>query len=455
MKPNNAWGIFLKAPLTLWVAASLIFFLSRLLPATFAPKGMEEVDTNTFGGARAEAVEDAKQSFIRKQGLHLPLFYVSLTHQSLEDDLLQSVPEPDRYWLKKAAYWHGTSNAFTFYRQWESHVRTMPLKEKQKLLTTLSYWAKSPNQEQRTKALQEVNHAITNSGSTLNKSSLQSAWAILIQQQGPLGNFLPAFRWHGTSNQYHLWASQVLRGDLGFSTRDYQPVGQKIAMALPVTLFIGVGGFVLATALSFLLATVLSLSAKAMLKASLRKFLYLLDSFPAFLLALGLLALFLKWGGNWDPISAGQTPTIISFMENLFSSALGAALVCTLLLLVPYLTLQFHQSLEEEKNKLYFRTALAKGLSARQSLVRHLLPNAFPPMLTLMSEVFLALIAGILVVEITFSLPGLGNLLTQSILTADYPVVIGLILLLLVIRMVVVWLAEACIIFLDPRARQI
>ncbi len=99
------------------------------------------------------------------------------------------------------------------------------------------------------------------------------------------------------------------------------------------------------------------------------------------------------------------------------------------------------------------RTARAKGLSARAALWRHALPNAMPPILTILGLQFANLVAGAVVVENVFVLPGLGRLIVQSIANRDVLVVencvMGLAAFVIAIN-AVVDLASAAI---DPRLR--
>jgi peptide/nickel transport system permease protein len=102
----------------------------------------------------------------------------------------------------------------------------------------------------------------------------------------------------------------------------------------------------------------------------------------------------------------------------------------------------------------YIRTARAKGLSARATLWRHALPNALTPILTIMGLQFANLIAGAIIVENVFTLPGIGRLVFQSIANRDLLVVEDCVMLLAAIVIGVNFLVDIACAAIDPRLRR-
>jgi peptide/nickel transport system permease protein len=98
-------------------------------------------------------------------------------------------------------------------------------------------------------------------------------------------------------------------------------------------------------------------------------------------------------------------------------------------------------------------TARAKGLPARVVLRRHVLRNAVLPLITLFTGFLPSLISGAVVVEVIFALPGTGRLLADSVLARDYPVVLGLVLLLATLKAAAHVLADVLYFAADPRTR--
>jgi peptide/nickel transport system permease protein len=101
----------------------------------------------------------------------------------------------------------------------------------------------------------------------------------------------------------------------------------------------------------------------------------------------------------------------------------------------------------------FVRTALAKGLTRRQALLRHVLGNAMVPVLTVMGLQFANLIAGTIVVENVFVLPGLGRLVFQAIANRDLVVVRDVVMLLAALVVTVNLLVDLAAAWVDPRLR--
>ncbi len=99
----------------------------------------------------------------------------------------------------------------------------------------------------------------------------------------------------------------------------------------------------------------------------------------------------------------------------------------------------------------YVSHARAKGLPEWRVLLRHVLPNAFAPTLTLIGLVLGNLLGGIAVLETVFTLPGLGRLLVDSILARDYPVVQGIMIFIALVYVFINLCVDLCYPFFDPR----
>ena len=101
----------------------------------------------------------------------------------------------------------------------------------------------------------------------------------------------------------------------------------------------------------------------------------------------------------------------------------------------------------------YIRTARAKGLPGRQVVLKHALANALIPITTIIGIIVSLLISGSVVIEMLFSIPGIGQLLTQAVLNRDYPMVQGGLLLTTVFLVLVNIFVDILYAFLDPRVR--
>lgn len=264
---------------------------------------------------------------------------------------------------------------------------------------------------------------------------------------------VPRWRWNGAHNQYHQWLSGLLHGDLGRSYRTEEPVSALLAGALLVTLPLTCLAALLTIGLSVLLG--LWLASRPGLHWVLTG-LYALDSLPIFVVALLLLLLLA------NPDFLAVFPTYGLGMEE-EGNSIGTLLSKPAFLVLPLAslvmaaltepTLQLINALHHEAGLPYTQTARAKGLLERQVFRRHALRNALLPIFTLFTELIPNLLAGAVVVELIFALPGLGRLLADAAATHDYPVVLGGILVVLVARLLTLTLADWLHQQADPRLR--
>ena len=121
--------------------------------------------------------------------------------------------------------------------------------------------------------------------------------------------------------------------------------------------------------------------------------------------------------------------------------------------MLPSLALPLEAALRHELSTDYATTARAKGLPIGQVLRRHALPNALLPLLTTLTELLPALVAGTVVVEVVFALPGSGRLLAEAAAAHDYPVVVAGVLLAAAARLLGLVLADVLYFLTDPRLR--
>ena len=264
------------------------------------------------------------------------------------------------------------------------------------------------------------------------------------------------WQWQGIPNQYHSWLLRMTQGDLGTSLGSREPVGAQLWQALAYTLPL-VGSTLLIT---LLLAWQLAeqLAARAWWQPMVQAALTGLQALPLFAIALALLLLLanpevVAW---FPPYGLGQrTPADVGWGAWLVAYAYHALLPILSLLLsvLPAVTLQLAGALRDELAQPYISTAYAKGLSLPQVIRRHALRNALLPSLTQLTDLLPTLVAGTLVVEVVFALPGMGRLLVQAATTRDYPLLVGGVLLIGTARLLALLLADVLYGWADPRIR--
>ena len=260
--------------------------------------------------------------------------------------------------------------------------------------------------------------------------------------------------WRGWHNQYHQWLRALGRGNLGTSFRTGAPVTQRLARALAFTLPLTATAAGLAVAAALALAMRLAVGPSWQLPV--RMGLVTLQALPLFVVAMGLLVLLanpdmLDWFPANDTAAANAEFSLVHPLHTLLRLVLP---VITLVLnALPELTLQLEAALRHELQQPYVLTARAKGLAEPAIVRRHAFRNALLPTLAQLAELLPALVAGAVVVEVVFALPGMGRLLAEAAATRDYPVLVGGVLLVGTARLLSLLLADLSYSWANPRIR--
>jgi peptide/nickel transport system permease protein len=251
-------------------------------------------------------------------------------------------------------------------------------------------------------------------------------------------------------HQYFYWLGGVLQGDLGISLRTNQPVTQLIADKLPVTIQLAIMSMIFAFAIGIpmgilsavkkgtpldYIANVVALSGLSIPNFWLGIMLILLVSVQWRLLpASGYESFFV------DPVRSLQTMIMPAFV-------LGTALAATLMRHTRSAMLGV---LQQD----YVRTARAKGLSERIVILKHTFRNAVLPIVTLSALLFGELLAGAVLTEQIFTIPGFGKLIVDAVFNRDYAVVQGVVLCTAVGFIVMNLIADVLYVVLNPRMRE-
>ncbi len=247
--------------------------------------------------------------------------------------------------------------------------------------------------------------------------------------------------------QYGLWLGQALHGNLGESIQLQQPVTQAILQRLPVTAELGIIALIVSVALAIPLGVVAATRRNTPIDWYINVLSLVGTAIPNFVLGL-LLILFLAVVIRPFP-PGGYVPFTQDPMGNLRDMVLPVITLATGA--VAGNMRQIRASMIEVLSQDYIRTARAKGLSRNRVYYIHALRNALLPMLTIVGLQAGAILSGAFVIESIFLWPGVGLLAIQSILSKDYPVVQGVVLLSALSYMLVNLLVDVSYGALDPR----
>lgn len=255
--------------------------------------------------------------------------------------------------------------------------------------------------------------------------------------------------------QLATYVGNVLRGDLGHSYVQKQPVLRVILARVPATLLLLVSALAFATTLGIVLGAESGRRAGSVVDVIIRGVTLLGYCAPAFWLGQVLLLLFTARLG-WFPAQG---------MVNARAEYQGVAHVLDVVhhLVLPALTLGIFQlalitrltraGVREALAEEYTRTALAKGLARRSVLYSHALPNALLPVVTVVGSHVGTLLTGAVLTEIVFAWPGLGRLLYDATLSRDYPLLMAMFIVTTVMVVVANIATDLVYTLLDPRVR--
>ncbi len=241
--------------------------------------------------------------------------------------------------------------------------------------------------------------------------------------------------------QYGRFVTRALQGDFGTSVRTGAPVGREILDRLPHTMILAAGGVALAVLLGLLVGTASALSRHVFVDRLLTAASLIAASTPSYWLALMLMLLF-SLALGWLPAIGVGTPLhyVLPCLALGLQSA-GAVARMTRASVLEVLTQDF------------LRAARAKGLPFRRVLLAHGLRNALLPVLSLVGLRIGGLLAGTVLVESVFAVPGVGRMMADAVVARDFPMVQGGVLVVAAMVVAVNGLTDVVAGLLDPRVR--
>lgn len=263
-----------------------------------------------------------------------------------------------------------------------------------------------------------------------------------LQQQLGLDQPLPL--------RYLHWLAGVLQGDLGQSITYGVPVTGLVLERLKVTVPLALMAIVLSIAIALPLGVHAARNRNRTFDVVAGMFSYVSIAVPGFWVGLLLIILFstlLGWmpAGGFPGGQAGIAASLQALVMPAVALALSQAGV---------LTRVSRSAVLEVLNEDYVRTARAKGLSEAATIWRHAVPNALVPVVTMIGLQFTFLIAGTVLVENVFNLPGLGRLAYQALTQRDIIVMQSVIMFFCALVIIMNFLVDLAYLFLDPRLRE-
>ncbi len=276
----------------------------------------------------------------------------------------------------------------------------------------------------------------------------------------PVSNwhFLPSITWNGWENQYHLWITSWIRGSGGNSFADLQPVGKKILKALKWTLVLNIISILLTYILALPLGVLGAYYRDSKLDKILTVTLLSWFSIPGFWMAT-MAIVFLTTPEYGLDLFPTMGPGYIDSNMNWWTILkirmhhLTLPIICLTYGSLAFTARQMRQSMVNELDKTYIKLAKTKGLTEWQIVIRHALPNAIFPILTMFGGILPSLLAGSVVIEYIFNIPGMGKLMVDAIFGRDWPVVNSVLMMAAFLTMLGILVSDLLYYWVDPRVK--
>ena len=249
--------------------------------------------------------------------------------------------------------------------------------------------------------------------------------------------------------QLGIWFRDIFRGDLGRSILSKHEVSELIVQRVVPTLSLAVLTEIFALVVAIPLGVLAAWKANSWIDRAVMVFATLGFSIPVFWLGFILIFFFAVKIPLFP--AAGYIAPSEDFFAYLHRLALPS--LATGVIIMALITRMTRATVLETLREDYVRTARSKGLSEETVLIRHALRNAALPIITVIGLGVAALLSGLVVTESVFGIPGLGRLLLNAIVSRDYPIIQGTILIISVVYVIINLLVDISYAFFDPRVR--
>lgn len=249
--------------------------------------------------------------------------------------------------------------------------------------------------------------------------------------------------------RYVEWLGDFVTGDWGTSTRNRREVKSDVLPRLWRSMTVAIVAMLIAVPLAFLIGTWLGRRAGTKTDVSSSMCLLLLNSLPEFVIALLMLLVFAVWLGILPVASSGAVfatgwPQIEAYI---------LPILTLVVVVTPYMARMVRVQVRDALGQGWVRSAVLRGVGTRRLTWRHIVPNASVPVVNVIALNIAELLGGLVVVEVVFAFPGLGQLLVDSVLGSDIPTVQAIAIISGIAFVIVNAASDLAIAALNPRLR--
>ena len=255
---------------------------------------------------------------------------------------------------------------------------------------------------------------------------------------------------------YFNWLGKILRGDLGNSYRYNEPVWDVIKDRFPISLYYGLVTLTLTYLICIPLAIVKAIKHKTVIDNVSSILIFTGYAIPGYALG-SLLLLYFSVHLEWFPMGgfvsmSFEDKNFIGKILDLISHSV-LPLICYLIGSFALVTLLLKNHLMDNLASDYIRTAIAKGVSFKQAVIKHAMRNSLIPIATTFGQNIVLIVSGSFLIESIFDIDGFGLLGLSAILDRDYPVVMGVVLIASGLLLVGNIISDILVALVDPRVQ--
>ena len=472
------------------IAISLLsFIISINAPGDPVERLAKSSESEGSAQEQSGASKKIKAELRKKLGLDLPIFYVSIGDLASSDTLykiqdkyhkanLQALTHQSGNWKAVSNYYNNLLNLQEVHQKINAkeivaNNQSLDLNEVNEATnqfgSEIGSLLETSNKELIEAKFQKMNSLINN---YIFLNSLKSNLLTVEKNKEELSTnstrwktYIPALHWYGTKNQYHLWLfgngndrKGLLRGDFGISYIDSQPIQDKIWQKVGISFSLSLISIFLAYLISIPIGIYSAYRKDSVADRGMSLVLFILYSMPSFFVGTLLLLQFANPDNlAWFPVSGIQDPTIFN-PEWSFWQKIKHRMPFLILPIITYtygsfafLSRIMRVGMIDIVSQDYIRTARAKGLGEGKVILKHALRNSLLPVITVFAAIFPMAVGGSIIIEVIFSIPGMGVEIYNSILNYDYPMIITVFTLSGFLTMIGYLVSDILYAVVDPR----
>ena len=472
------------------IAISLIaFIISINAPGDPVERLSKAAGNEGSAEQQSGASKKIKQELRKKLGLDLPIFYISIADLASSDTLYKIEDKYHKANLEELTHqsgnWQAVSNYYNQLLELQKKAKEVNAKDivEGDLDLSLNTVNEAINQfgfevgslletaEKKVVALKfdKLNFLVESNDFLvgLNPSlyAVKDAREKMFANATRWKNYIPKMQWYGGKNQYHLWLlgngndrHGLIRGDFGISYIDGQPIQDKIWKAVWISFGLSLISIFLAYLISIPIGIYSAYRKDSNVDRGMSLVLFILYSMPSFFVGTLLLLQFANPDHlSWFPVSGIQDPTLFDPNWSMWME-LKHRMPYLILPIITYtygsfafLSRIMRIGMIDVVSQDYIRTARAKGLGEGKVILKHALRNSLLPIITVFAAIFPMAVGGSIIIEVIFSIPGMGVEAYNAILNYDYPIIITVFTLAGFLTMVGYLVADILYAVVDPR----